>query len=957
MKTYSMKQFVAIMMAVILFWLCIPFASAEQVALESRPSPVQTQSANHFLDGFAYTSDDYIYREYNDVSTISIPMEVNDIVTTPVFHAIDSSFLSFIADNEKISSTNEAVATARFEIGYMCPVGTVAPPNMDCYLYLSIEAHATGRTTIIAPYHTYLTASAREKYIDNRGGTGFSKRIDINVTTEGVEITTAWVDTNDSPVNHSIMGKGTVANQKGTANSTAGSVAVGKAKDTVAGEILSNAVQKVLTFVGFGAFGGIKGAVAGLVVGVIVAGITGIYDFWQVNQDKKTEAILYGPEPMYITWKIKNNNYFDITNVSIVAQSNAFYFYYPQSWINYVIKHIGTIAKNDTYELKIKVYPIPMVNRTENPIAEVAKGQVSAELSYVVPYPLQKETISISSTALPIYSSLTQQDVYNHSRLPNWINERYGSNFAIQCPVDVLIQNRQGELITTVQNGQTDVFSDGHVTAWADGEAKYITISHDKLNEYHLQLQATDDGTMDVTAFDQVIGADICIPMFEDVPLVKGDIFDIDHTGKVSKLYKQENGMQVEIAPTQILNMDMIRSALAETDISDWAVENVGFAIACGLIAGATPDSFQAPATLSQFCADVLNLVELHRGMDRGLLSDQYIADSVESGLEPYIAAAIGIGLLSSEYYDIALREDAAELPLTVIEAATLLTSCIRMLEEETDSYEKAWQLSDGMTLTEGEMTVLTTAVELELLENVKADAVAAVGEANGQIVDPYQILTYEQSIDMLVRLLQNMERTDERNEAIKAAVDQLLSQMEIYDAGKYETYDYRYLPNDDAQQLLRNVSVCENYMGLSGKTMSMSELVEVSEKLLMEQTKLSWQRDLGFSPFHIKKMNELKERVILIDAEISFTDDEGTLYRLVPVYYTTENGIYEDCIYIVCNVFGNGSDELFAQEKGFNPATGYRMDTLWITDQQLVVELLKLNYKKLQNSMESILP
>jgi len=152
--------------------------------------------------------------------------------------------------------------------------------------------------------------------------------------------------------------------------------------------------------------------------------------------------------------------------------------------------------------------------------------------------------IYIQGNTKTIYSTSTvnilKEKYTIGSKPPEFLYDKMYASFA--CPVDLLIYDSNGELLAKVANYDENVVEIDGLVAYADGETKYISIPHDKLADFRIKLAATDDGTMDVLAYD-FIGGDISsLTMFNEVPLTKGDIFETEMKDGLFRLFKTENG-------------------------------------------------------------------------------------------------------------------------------------------------------------------------------------------------------------------------------------------------------------------------------------------------------------------------------------------------------------------------------------------------------------------------------
>ncbi|GHV14369.1 hypothetical protein FACS1894219_10370 [Clostridia bacterium] len=287
-------------------------------------------------------------------------------------------------------------------------------------------------------------------------------------------------------------------------------------------------------------FGVAFGVIASPSIGTGVSIATAIYQLWENGIDGEIVNAIQ-PKSLILTVEIENPNPKTITldNVN-VDLSNAFSDLTSKKLSKTSLSYFNglSIKANEKVRLEHMIFPDFDV------IVQTPPVEIKAKCYY---QNTDKKSVTVEANTSPIKFTQRplQADPVNDQQ--NWQQQR--KHFAIECPVDVNILDTKGNLLATVKNGDENIAEIDGLVAYAVGETKYISVPLNKLSDFRIQLQATDKGKMDIASFDFLDESINNLAAFINVPLVKGELFEMDlQSGKAAKLFEiGKNGTSVEI--------------------------------------------------------------------------------------------------------------------------------------------------------------------------------------------------------------------------------------------------------------------------------------------------------------------------------------------------------------------------------------------------------------------------
>ncbi|MCL2772563.1 MAG: C-type lectin domain-containing protein [Oscillospiraceae bacterium] len=428
-------------------------------------------------------------------------------------------------------------------------------------------------------------------------------------------------------------------------------------------------------------------------------------DFFRFGGPVKYVELTTDPNPIILTVTVKNNTNKIITGENTILTINlGENFSTPDGKHEITIEDIVKYSKDYFYvpwipangEIKLNFTVDPReFERYIDKEGTSYNSIIEANLSYPNDFVASRGGTSISSsfkeTGWQKSDKITVTKTYDDSKY-TYMNPD-GSFIQINCPVDVQILDAKGTLLATVSTGDEDGVEIDGLTAYADGDAKYVSIPKDKLFDFQIQLEATDDGTMNVISYD-VDGDSIGnAAAFANIPLTKGETFDTALSkDDTTQLFVTQNGKRTtEIKPDVVVNDATLTDALTTAGLSAWALTDTKSAVMRGI---ATPDlltNFQANTTRAEFCRAAVNLVEKYYGKPvADVLTDRSLqAKTFADTTDPAIGAAAALGITNGT--DAAKNLFSPDSTLTREQAAAMLKRTLDVIGVTVDGKVVTW--------------------------------------------------------------------------------------------------------------------------------------------------------------------------------------------------------------------------------------------------------------------------
>lgn len=935
------KKVVALLLTLALGFSFIPQAQAARLE-----NPI-------FLSPMALTTDDNVWREFSNGSTVNIVMAPDEWMFTPAFHAVDGWVLSY-SDLNAISS-DPNVAEAKTTYVGASPVNGVA----NSFIGLEIHAKNPGTAVITVDYGTFVTNS---QYTDQRSTpyanktfvvTVMNNALEMDVSLSANEVVLDWSAESQDAAENYTQGMKDVTEELSSNMMSSGLTAMitGGAMLAGMGVAVALGVAAGALFVPVGAL-----AMAGMAVGMATSlavntsmnqakgsttpisaeevsevakdalleqglqGIPGLKEMVDIaetaykaadadlnNELRKYPHPANNPAEVTAYVRLTNNSSFDIHDVTLSFSSvNLSFASSKGPWG--VIQQPITVPANSTIVCEEILIPPDHYHYEESGVLKLMyTGTVLVECSY---HDLNTGTDVVlnGEAELSGYSKLNIDDMPIVYSSPTTVIQASYQHLAsgaghmrvsyIMCPVDVMILDKAGNTLATLTtNGEP--YQDEYILAGSHGDMKYFMVPYDKKDDYQLKIIAVEDGEMSIVGADCSDATNMTI--YESIQLIKGDTFTLDLTEPVAAtLYAlKADGASEKIKATLTLNEEYIATVLEQTDVSEENRTKVAHAIARSLVPmEVLGGSFQEAITLEKASMLMLNLFEKQLGMLPGDLTDMYLAANTEATpISVPVAVAAWNGLLDIEYHNVATAEDAATRPLTSNEVLMMLNNFRDIMQWTSDF---SCQIEP---LTIEQMICLVDAMWEVLSAQGKDVALAAklteevLGEMVSKAVPDSAVVLYYREGETLKSVLRNsmiyFPTIIEATVTADQAADDLSTILTIYDT---------------------------------------FQLAEIHPGTVVDFSNLR-QHDYNIVSGTIGN-------------GIALTDGRGWDYTWYPFYFTVQNGkIYKDTVYLAIFRGKNGADDALLAEYGYENEGDNRMECYIVADQDRVGSFLAEQY------------
>lgn len=949
-----MKKLTALMLTITMLFSMIPTAHAAKTNISGG---LEAQS---FLE--IRNEDDEVesvqWKEFDNNSVGEVILLPGENYWTPIFHSNDWSHLSY--ENERVVSSNPAVATAEV-------VHTATTTNgLACDgMMLSITGHLTGSTVITVTYDTIVNRSDVE---DERSATERTKTFNVTVSQsllmadialntnqiiwdyslDYLEAKAAYQKAAEDQalsLSHKMMTGGAAM---------AGSVVAGGL--TVAALVALG----ITTGPALAMAGGMLSLSVALAVSVQMAGTNRdgqVASYDPVNEVLGDKAKDYLNKNMGLPTKISHlfgegASTVDTTmdmlktleEMSKLDQKYAQRFLpYPtysptQVWMKIRLTNLGmqpstnVVLRIGSSSLSLTSNLGPYQDERTYQIAYIAPGQtVEIPVTYNV-YPNKRyahegapgeqrllyqgvltvtgtyvdqtsgERVSFSKgVGLPVYSRLGMADAQAIAPVMNAYPDLRATY--VMCPVDVMVLDAKGETVATLTTGGEGVTTED-VICGVDGDAKYVLLPRDKVQDYQLRIVAVDDGEMDIVGMDT--GDTLNSVAYESIPLKKGDTFELSLTEAIpAQLYAlAQDGRKEAVEPALVLNQDSIAEQLKNSDVSEEARLTVAQAITHGLMPVGAQGSYQEQMTLEDFCAMLVNFYELRLNMFPGEMKERFLTESgMEQTGNAAISTAVWAGLLDSAWYDKSLQADAAALTISGEEAAAALNTCMQLLYQQ---------------------------------------------EYTAEILRQQDGFSREQLLCELVSMWKQSEYCALIQGKVPAMQDQCAEGMRIVVGANYPAVFY-FRENEMQETLLRDFSLYEPAVqavafvsdDMETNLGIVSHYVDAQRALSEDFLSTNYPQAGTVDYKALKKQKQLTLRVGSLGAD-QFTIYDGWHYAWIPVYYETKDGsIYQDAVYLAILRSKNEADLDTLNSYNMPIAGKDRQEFTLIADQEQVSSFL----------------
>lgn len=951
------KRYIALLLVLALLCSFAPQVSAARI--ENRIS----------LDRYALTTDDNVWREFTNYSTVSIAMTPGEWLVTPAFHAVDGWIASYSGFSAVSADPN--VAEARIVPVAATPVSGIA----NSFIGLELHANNPGTTEITVSYATFVTNSA---YEDRRATPHSTKTFVVTVAEHALEMDVT-MSANE------VVWDWPEGYRKAEETYTE---VMKEANEEIAAELLSSGLTAVITsgtvLLGYGAaqamgvamfVPGAALAVATVAVGMAVglavktqmekakgnsnAVKSAVDDVLKVDASDVQKAIIDEainfadsfenvqipvgdmidaaeisykmagadlnnllrkaayptayPGQTQVLIRLTNNSSQNISAMLEISAENLSFTSEQGPWAD--IKTLPVVVPaNGEARVPVTVFPKPGFHGMDSGIAQqMYTGLVAVQCVYHDP--AAQEDVALDGAAeLPIYSRLNRKDQQKAAELLLKADELRASY--IMCPVDVHILDKAGNTLAVLTSGG-ESYVDEFVMAGTLDDMKYVMIPRDKKDDYQLKIVAVDDGTMHIIGMDG--GNATNMSTYSDVQLKKGDTFflELSEESPAALHMLNQEGTRERIDATVEINEASVAASLEKTDVSEENRAAVAHAMIHMLVpAEATTESFQTAVTLEQLAVLMINLYEQVLDMFPGDLTDMYLAEYPEA--EPVsqpVAVAAWKGLLGREYETVASEKDAATRLLTAEEAQTMI-----------DSFCEIMELPEGVTYKPESLTLEQMICMVDALW--KAKMVEGV----------------------------DLSLTEDLTEKLK---EELIDKTYFWDyieqSGEsvYESYPVYYRENEPMQSAIRT-SMIYNPLSRSA-TMSSgnvsSDLIRKVRMYLEYQQNGTYYGDptnlVEFVDADILNSQGMSLRVGHLGSGEVLADDGDWSYTWVPFYFSAQygSGIYGDDVYLAIYKGRTGADTSVSGTPEDLESRNNRMECYIISDRQIVSDFLASQY------------
>lgn len=464
--------------------------------------------------------------------------------------------------------------------------------------------------------------------------------------------------------------------------------------------------------------------------------------------------------------------------------------------------------------------------------------------------------------------------------------EKFTDVFAVACPVEVTVSDRSGDNQVVIA-GDGDCFSDGVITAYADGETKYVVLPRDRADDYSVSVRATDDGSMSVLAWQQDRYAGFSGRYFENIPLKAGDTFAVTANPQVPReLARQDgDGGQVPLEPSLDFDETLLLSKYLEQGYREDAV---------------------------QACADLLlSGAEIEIGRDADADVDRVRFGAMLEGILRYCVPGAESGAAS----------DSGNGPLTVADGLDMADGLLRSLSLYDQNSDWDWA------------TIELDLVELGAEEDADADPEAAESAAEAEAeapkdaglsrsygldrgLDGEAALTEGDAVRIADRALNCAVDIGARNALIADIAEAYSSHLE-WNNRRASGFLYGTEWEDEGLTL--------KDFGLWEPDESFRNLVELDPLVAYQRKVFNYYRDLnGISDTLDSILEAGYELALCPELEGYCKSGDGIVFRWIPFCWVNEAGeIYEDAVYLAMLAAGEGPGNAYLEANRFGEGLG----------------------------------
>lgn len=928
------KKIFSLVLALSILFCCA--ASAEETSVID----------SNVLEKWAYTTDDYIYREYtHPTGSQSVTIQPGEYLIVNPIHWIDSNYLSY--NNVSVTSSDENIVTAsayqpqqgRYADGAVSSQGS--RQDMGIRLY----GKNPGTAVVTINYSTFLTKMGLN-YQDMRETPDFQQTIEVTVGSPLKMSLRIYSPSQGTNVGSILIRMGKLGESV-----QLGAKVIDLLTDFLPETDIGDAAESIGEAgaeIGFDRMTDLEKMDYTRFLGQIGQQIGKAWDTLKTNLDAckpllttlmkqyAWEALsmpTYDPHDLRLQITVENAGdqmasgiFFDIQGNSYLSLNSSF-----GPWGDSRTDFIRILEPGETVTLED--YPLfakNMYGDASDPIPGRLAYTGSVEVSCRYIYEGMGNLVMQDTASIRAFSEITKEELEklfrNYNSYPQYYKQYFWANsfwdlIYVDCPVELVLFDEQGQELAVIGTDDPEGYEEDGVLAGADGEAKYLLLSSEMKDKIQVKVRAVSDGTMDVYAYAYQKDCGAGANVYQEISLTAGEIFDVglSETGAGNVYRLDENGQAAALEPVYVMNQETVLQELQGTDLSQWAFEPVSKAILHGLTSQNEEESFQNEASLEEFCEMLVNFYESYGGLT------QSTADGEESPIEK----AVKLGLLPSEYALLSDGERKSPLPVTCREAAEAVLACVDLLK------------LDQVGETESDET------DERFLEKVRK--VGFLADAEETVWNLEAPMTREQSIAVIYELWSYCTTIYERDNFIQKSVSTVLEGLEMYDPG-WNGYQIRVSEEGHPEGWIGNFSFYSPTTWMvdtdTDLDLGLEELAKAAgDELLLVAYYLDMQEEIPKPLDSAPVLNgEVTKFTPIKGAQGCMETTDGTVYYWIPGYFTDDAGVlYDDNVYLYAEIVREGIDEEFLNEKGIDFQGNYRLDGVFLSDQQMIADYLTL--------------
>lgn len=909
------------------------------------------------LKFFALVTDTNLKVEFTSTTTSrSLTLQEGDYVEILPIHKVNPKYLSY--NLQSVQCSDPSVVGVSFE------------RTSEGQLGLKLHALLEGEADISATYNTYRTQFGM-KYEDWRGNSTFTQLIHVTVESSGTVdvkvnisggkyssvkgVTLSMVRMKDtlSEVEqqkiHQYLAE-TMADYVSAGESSAVGVFVSGVEDAVID------VSAPTSSKGIKLFKNVAGKVLGFIQGLYQTAVQ-INHAYVYAKYASMRVPVFAPRQLELSVTVTNNTRHVLENLSVQVTPDRYLSFNGITGPWEVSKSLGNGYQLDpekSMTLSVPVYP-RFVYGTLSSEGEKVKAYTSsivAQVQYTDSRTGDSKSVS-KKTSLDAYTTITQErlnaykqtllqeyraqnvDAFTSSLLGGAFNgyERwfgytcFSQVFVLACPVEAVIQSAKGEeLAVLAQPG--DIYAGEGITGFVQGEEKYIIVDNSMLDQYRIAARATNSGSMDVLTYAYHAEKGMSIKAYQALPLEKGaqfafqtneaeaaDLGAVAASGEVTRLD----------ADAALSQQELVASLAAQGMSSEESNAYVNL-----LVRQVIPDHLMEEMTDAirpdDFCTMVLRMAEQFFGVS--------LADAQEENI-PVLQQAVNAGLLTAQQ-----AQEMEKESLTMKDAAVLADRLLQMAGILDDaSLEVYWAPEDMVKISpDGEEAETTEAPDAqETAEAEKSPWLCQRLKLTEDVAEE-SLVTVGQAVLLLDRLRSYTETAMATDELVKRICEDYTNSMTW--STKYAAVClYATDPEASGELHLQNFAYWHPGMG---------EYIALYEHMISIVAQTTNYYDYIINGGQTNENDPLilpsKNHSIHIDDELTgvFMDDDGTVYRWMPICYTDKNGeIYQDAMYLVLAKVREGAANEFIRTYNSEATGDCTMECILIADQDMVAAFL----------------